>query len=123
MTAENIYNYLKDVDAIHAIVSDRIYWIDGDQGTTYPQISFKKISSPQKYETPDQWQRWRFYILCEDKFECNTLADLLTTHLNGIYGLLDVQYFDYISKIDEGIIKLRDDEIYEMYIDFRIVYH
>lgn len=124
MIEENIYNYLISFSSLTSRVNpDSIGWIDVPEEYSYPKIKFVVISKPTMYQSDDQWQRWRFYIIAVDKFECQALADILTDILNRLYGLVDGTYIDYVAKIDESPIELRDDSLYEMSIDFRVLYH
>ena len=127
MVEERIYNYLIDadsnVDITSVVPASQIGWVDLPELTPYPQIVFKCISKPPMYQSTDQWQRWRFYILSEDKFKCQEIADLLESKLHRAYGVIDGQVFDFITKLDDSPIQRREDSIYEMYVDYRILYH
>lgn len=124
MIEDNIYNYLISLSAITDLVDpDCIGFVDVEESTTYPQIVFNCISDPQLYQTNDKWQRWRFFIFAKDKFVLREIKSELCTALNGLYDLMDTKYIDYITKLDDTLIVLRDDKIYETYVDFRILYH
>ena len=120
MVEEKIYNYLR---ANLDLPARQIGWGDEPTGTAYPRVTFKKMSDPPLYQSTDTWQRWRFYVAHEDKFECKAIVELIVLALHGFYGLIEDFYFDFISKIDEGPIELREDNIYEIYVDFRVKYH
>jgi len=124
MIQESIYNFLVSKTDLTAYVSTRIYWADAPQGSLYPQIVFKKLSAPKNYQLDDEWQRWRFFIFDEDKFNVDAIATLLKGYLQNLYGTVDEDDIDFITRLDESTIELRvEDKINYMYIDFRIIYH
>ncbi|HUT63701.1 MAG TPA: hypothetical protein VMZ04_07070 [Anaerolineae bacterium] len=124
MIQESVHNYLISKVDLTAYVGERIYWPDAPQGSTYPLITFKTVSAPKDYMLDDEWQRWRFYIFDEDKFVVNTISDKLKGYLQNLYGDVDVDYIDLITRIDEIDPEYRaDDQVYYKYIDFRVIYH
>lgn len=132
MREENIYNYLMAETEFSALLdSDSIGWVSTDKNSSYPRVTYNIISRPKIVDASDEWQRWRFYLTNtiidstgkDGKFVIREIADVLTDLLNGVHGTIDGVHFDFIQKIDESEINLRDDEVYEMYIDFRILYH
>lgn len=123
MIEENIYNFLIADSSITALVGRRIHWINDEQGTAYPKITFKCMSKPKLYQATDEWRRYRFFVYGEDKYTVQNIADTLTSKLHGLYGEVDGVYIDFMSKLDEIPPELREDSIYEMYLDFRVKYH
>ena len=124
MVEENIYNLLIATSTLTAKVpAEQIGWVDVPDSTAYPKIEFRCIDKPTMLEATDEWQRWRFHIIHYSKTECAAIAVILTGLLNNAHGLIDGTYFDYIAKILESPLELRDDNQYEIYLDFRIMYH
>lgn len=132
----SIYDYLvSESDFTDLVDSGSLGFSFVDQSVDYPKVVFKKISNPRIVDATDEWQRWRFYITCtknivinsqnrDGKFMLINIADVLTNLLNQLYGDLDSNTkLDFVKKLDESEIELRDDNVYEMYIDFRILYH
>jgi hypothetical protein len=126
----NIYNFLISAEdsnekstLIDYVDPASIGYVDVNVNAEYPRVTYNIISNPELYQTSDKWQRWRFYVSAQDKFLCKEIGDTLTEKLNNCYGLIDGVYFDYIVKLDESPITKSDDQIYEMYIDFRVLYH
>lgn len=125
MVSESLHTYLAADMSIAAMVDAASigYITVNSDDATYPRIIYKKISSPAMHQATDEWQRWRFYALAENKFDVDTLLGYITDRLNNVYGTVGTDDIDNISKIDEGITIKRSDGIYEGYADFRINYH
>ena len=124
MAIEDVLNdYLIAQSEITDIVSpSNIDQIESDTNS-YPKIIYVKIDSPELYQSTDQWQRWRFFIVSPARAELNNVTDVLTDALNRAFGDFSGMYIDFIQKLNEGQITLRDDQIYESFLDFRILYH
>lgn len=124
MVEQYIYNYLISESTFTDLVdTDALGWASVSQDASYPKVVYKIIDRPRIVDASDEWQRWRFYITSDNKFEIRDIADVLTSLLNGAYGALDSGNFDFIQKLNESEITLRDDKIFQMYVDFRILYH
>ena len=124
MVSDNIYNLLAATATLTAIIpAENIGWVNVEELTAYPKLEYRCIDAPTMLEATDEWQRWRFHIVHYSKTQCAAVALILTGLLNNSHGLIDGTYFDYISKILESPLELRDDNQYEQYIDFRIMYH
>ena len=124
MVEQNIYNLLIASTTLTAKVPAlNIGWVDVLEDIAIPKIQFKVIDRPILYDSPDMWERWRFYIVHPSKLECVNVSVILTGLLHTAYGLIDGTYFDYIAKILESPLELRDDNQYEIYLDFRVLYH
>ncbi len=124
MIEERIYNYLTSfTDVLARVNRNSIAWCDvEDKNAEYPRLTYKRISNPQLYQSTDQFQRYRFWIVGPDKFDVIALLDLLKEKLNRLYGDVDSQHFHFISLIDEGTMEKRDDGMYEIYADYRFSY-
>lgn len=125
MISESLHTYLSEDTLIAAIVNAASigYITVNKDNADYPRIIYKKISSPAMYQGTDEWQRWRFYVLSQNKFDIDTIIGYITDRLNNVYGTIEDDDVDNISKIDEGMTIKRDDGIFEGYVDFRINYH
>jgi hypothetical protein len=125
MAVEDVlYSYLITQSGITDIVATgSIDHVDNLESAVYPRITYVKIDSPELYQATDQWQRWRFFVNSRDRAELNTIMDELTSSLNRAFGDFSGMYINFIQKLNEGQIILRDDSIYESYIDFRILYN
>ena len=120
---EEIYNFLISETEFSAYVDpDSLGWISVDETADYPKVTYNTVSDPRMVYASDRWQRWRFYITSDDKFECEDIASVLTTLLNNSYGTFGTETIDYISKIDEFEVTL-DNNLYQLAIDFRVKYH
>ena len=122
MVEENIKNFLNEQSEFTDLV-ESFGWIDLPEKSKYPRVTFKAISKPTLYQSTDRWERWRFYIVAANKKTCADIADVLDDLLNNLYGDVDSQAIDYIARIDEGQMERREDGKYEMYVDFRVLYH
>jgi len=121
---EIIYNYLSSIsDSLNNIAIASIGWLDVESNADYPRIIYKKISGSSYDQTHDKWERWRFYVTHADKFECQDIINILNKNLVGLKDKLSGQWIQSISKIDEGTIEIRDDNIYEGYVDYRFNYN
>lgn len=125
---EAIYNHLiAEPLILSEVAATNINWIEADQTTDYPQIVYKNISAPNMYDSNDQWQRWRFFILDKNKVKCKDIAKLIRDRLNRFRGSAHGPFggvaVDYISLIEEMKIEYRDDKIFEAIQDYRICYH
>jgi len=124
MREENIHNYLASfADLTQQVDSENIAWVDVPQERTYPRIKYVVLSKPVFHQTDDQWQRWRFYIVGNDKYDVDLIARILKQKLNRVYGDVGGAEFDLIVMLDESEMILRDDNIYEVYQDYRVLYH
>jgi hypothetical protein len=124
MIQDNIYTFLSGTAALTALVpADQIGWSDVLNTEAYPKITYTCVSNPQAYPEADQWQRWRFYVVAIDKFEARAIADVLDTTLNRAYGDVGGVTVEFMAKIDESPVELRDDGNYELSLDYRIIYH
>jgi len=120
---DDIYTFLSENTSITSLVPvGQIGWIDVDEQAEYPRIIYQMVSAPPLYESDDQWQRWRFYCFSNLKTECKEIADALIALLRGLQDTIGETYVDLIEKIDESEVT-RLENIYEKYIDFRIIYH
>lgn len=104
-------------------MTQNIYFVEKPEEAEYPCITFKCISSPGLYQTDDKWERWRFYVIAPDQWEVQSITGELITTLDRLYGDMSGKEIDYIAKIDESSIDKRDDNNFEQYVDFRILYH
>jgi hypothetical protein len=120
--ASAIYDYLNS-DVNFSSRVNTFGFLDVPEGSPVPRVSYKVISSPTFWETDDQWQRWRFFVVAEDKFDCLEIADIIEGLLNRAYGTIGGIYFDFISRLDASEVEQRDDELYELYIDYRVKWH
>jgi hypothetical protein len=124
LVKDDLYAYMITFPALlEKVPAASIGWIDVPVEVTGPKIQFKCVSDPILYQSDDRWQRWRFYIIHADKEECAATAIILKGILHRCYGLFSSTYIDYIALIDEFPIELRDDQNYEIYQDYRILYH
>jgi hypothetical protein len=119
---ENIFNYLTGKSDLTLYIGKRLGWIVLE-AKQYPQVTYKRIDAPGQLDYDDEWQRWRFYVMSNDKFECQTISDIIQGHLHRAYGLIDGRYFDCIVKIDQSPPEKRADNIFEQYTDYRVCYH
>lgn len=125
MVKDDLYNYMITFATLLAKVpAESIGWIDVPIGV-YPKIQFKCISRPLASDNKDEWQGWRFYIIHPDPEECQLTADIVRGIFDNCYGTLVVgsRYYDFITMTAEFPIALRDDENFEIYQDYRILYH
>lgn len=128
MIDEAIYNHLiTEPLIIVEVAAKNINWIEGSQSTTYPQITYINISSPNMYDSNDQWQRWRFFIVAKDRVRCRDIAKLVKERLNrfkgadeGLFGGMAV---DYVEIIEDMKIEYRDDSKFEAIQDYRFCFH
>ena len=129
---ESIYFYLISESTFTDLVdNDSLGYISVEQNSNYPKVTYNIIDRPRIVDASDEWQRWRFYITCtkdlngeDGKFKVRAVADVLTSLLNSLYGVLDSNTkLDFVQKLTESEVFLRDDNIYESYVDFRILYH
>lgn len=118
-----IQQYIYDFLTAESGMIDNIYYVEKPENAEYPCIVFKCISSPGLYQTDDKWERWRFYIIGPDQWEVQSISGVLIESLNRLYGDMSGREIDYIAKLDESSIEKREDNNYEMYVDFRILYH
>jgi len=120
---DDIYTFLVANTTITSLVpSSQIGWIDVDEIDDYPKIVYQMISSPVLYESIDEWQRWRFYCFSHSKTECRDIGVALIDLLHGLTDTMGDTYISLIIKIDESEVT-RLENIYEKYIDFRIIYN
>ncbi len=125
---EAIHNYLCTIPELLAIVEkNSIQWIDAEQGTVYPRIVYQLISSPLDYDSVEQWQRWQFTIIHQDKWKCDEIAGILTKHLHGFrgsdkgtFGGLNI---DYIARLANIGSNMREDNQYQKIQDYSIYFH
>lgn len=118
---DDIYTFISSISAITNIVpATQIGWIDCDGVVPYPRIVFKNISDPPLYQCDDRWQRWRFYCLSESKEECRQIGDALYDALHGLQDDMGAQYYN-VFMLDQTEVE-REENIYEKYLDFRIIY-
>jgi len=129
MIQEAMYNFLNSITDLTDLVQD-INWIDGNQQNAvllYPAVTYRVISAPSLHLTSDQWQRWRFYIVGDNKNELYDIKKILEDNLNYAIGELDPTTgfkVDFIEKIDENeILYDSDTKLYTKFLDFRIIYH
>lgn len=120
---EEVYNFLLTVSTLTAYIGTRLYWVDDPSDSSYPKVVFKELTKPTKWLSVDQWQRWRFYILAEDKFVCQAIGDIIKSSLNESYGTFGTEEIDNISHINDEGIELREDGVYELIQDYRVSYH
>jgi hypothetical protein len=104
-------------------MTEQVYFVQKPEEAVYPCIVFKCISSPGLYQTEDKWERWRFYIIGPDEWEVQSISGTLIDSLNRLYGDMAGRDIDFIQKLDESSIEKREDNTFEMYVDFRILYH
>lgn len=124
MIEEDIYNFLiSDTEFTSLVDSDSLGYISVENSASYPKVTFNIISRPRIVYGSDEWQRWRFFIVSDNRFECREIADVLTDMFNGSYGTFGSSTIDYIQKLDEYIVELDDRGLYQLSIDFRIKYH
>jgi len=123
MSVKNdIYTFISAQSAITSLVNvDNICWVDGDEDTTYPRIVYKMISDPPLYESGDRWQRWRFYVFSDLKTECLTIGDALYNALHRLQDEMGDTFYN-VFMLDRTEVE-RQENMYECYLDFRIIYH
>lgn len=119
---DDIYNYLM-ADTDFTSLVDSLGWVSVEETSAYPRVTFNVIDAPRIYQASDEWQRWRFYIVASNKFDIESISSVLTDLLNGLYGTVGSSTVDFIQKLTESEVQMREDLIYESYIDFRILYH
>lgn len=124
---EAIWNYLtgiaelQDIDGF--IPTGQIGWVDLDQDVNYPRIVFKNISRPVLYQFPDQWQRFRFYILAPDKYTCVRLGRILSDSFEALTGEMGGKTISYVTKIeDEDPMYQELQQVYELTQDYRFIF-
>ena len=118
---DDIFSYISTVTGITDIVPvNQIGWIDTDENTPYPKIVYKMISAPPLYQANDEWQRWRFWIFSDSKVEALNIGTELRTALHRLQDTMGSTYYN-VFLIDESEVS-RQEDIYEKYIDFRIIY-
>ena len=120
---EEVYNYLLTVSSLTDIIGTRLYYVECHETPEYPMIVYKEFSRPTSYQTDDQWQRWRFYILAEDPHVCEDINSILKSNLNRAYGTFGIEEVDYIAHMNDLEIVFRDDEVYELISDYRVIFH
>ena len=121
MIQQNIIAYLTgELDFI-----DDVFWMEQTKGeTSLPHIVFKQISDPALYQSNDKWQRWRFYITGTTPLSVQELEMDLYDKLNGLSGDMEGKTLDFVQKIgDDSSIEKREDGYYQMYVDYRFIYH
>jgi len=119
---DDIYTFISSISSITNIVpSTQIGWIDCDETTPYPRIVYQKISDPPLYQANDRWQRWRFYCLSDSKDECRRIGDALYDALHRLQDDMGDTFVN-VFLIDQSE-PTREENIYEKYLDFRIIYH
>lgn len=121
---DDIYTFISSQAAITALVAaTNIGWVDCDEETDYPRIVYYMVSDPPLYEANDRWQRWRFFAYSDLKDECLDIVDVLDSTLHQLQNTtMGDTYIDFVSRIDRSEV-VRQELIYEAYIDFRIIYH
>jgi len=122
MSVKNdIYSFMQTQSGITDIVPvGQVGWIDCDTDTPYPRIIYKKISSPPLYQSNDEWQRWRFWVFSDDKTEVLAIGDELRTAFHRLQDTMGSTFYN-VFLIDESEVD-RQEEMYQKYIDFRIIY-
>lgn len=121
---ESIYDYLTSFSDILAQVdSENIAWVDVPEERTYPRIKYVIMTQPTLFQTDDQWQRWRFYVIGADKIQVKLITDILNQKLNRAYGDIGGLEYDLIVELDRSEMLKREDRMYETYSDFRVLYH
>jgi hypothetical protein len=91
MIEERLYNYLVAQPEILARANrDSIAWCDVEnKNAEYPRLTFKSLSKPPLYQSDDQYQRMRFWVVGPDKFDVQALLDLLKAKLHRLSGDVD----------------------------------
>lgn len=123
MIEEQIHTYLSNQSEIISRVDpSSIGWIDTPEQEIYPKITFKALSAPPLYQSTDQFQLFRFWVVGEDKYIVAEILAAIKQVLHGLSGDMEGQYVHFISLIDTYSIDLRDDNLYEGYSDYRIIF-
>lgn len=118
---DDIYSFLQTQSGVISLVpASQIGYVDCDETTPYPRIVYKMISDPPLYQSKDRWQRWRFFCFSDDKTECLNIGDSLFTALHRLQDTMGTTYVN-VFMIDRSEVE-RNESIYEMYLDFRIIY-
>ena len=121
MIKDDIYTFISGISDITDLVPiTQMGWIDCDNNTDYPRIVFEKISDPPLYQANDRWTRWRFYCFSNLKVECQEIGEALRSALHGLQDDMGDTYVN-VFLIDESEVS-RQEDIYEKYLDFRIIY-
>jgi len=123
--AEAIHDDLAaNTDILTYLAATNIYWLEAPEGSTADRIVFKIITDLPIYDSDDRWQRWRFYILCIDRFDCQALAEILFNHLHRKNTAFDDFKIDYVSGIDKSDPEyIADMEAWQVVQDYMIYYH
>jgi len=122
-----IYKLISSDASLQAVITSMSTQVGSRAlGELLPQIRYIRISSPASDDTPQRWERWRFFVRAEKYATVETIKDLLyNVFQNGGGTVTDgAESFDidFTTAVDFGRSPEVVDDAYESYIDFRITW-
>jgi len=94
------------------------------EGTEYPHINFKCVSSPRRWRKPMRWERWQFVVTHTDYRICQAIRDRISLIWNQGSGLIDSFLIYNANVIDSGGSPIFESEVsaYQASCDMRLSY-
>ena len=119
-----IYDYLVGIDDLTDVVNiNAIARLEITQTTAYPRLVFKNIDKPVLYEMPDEWQRWRFYILANDPYTAVAIGRILDTNFEGLTGTMGDKKISYVTKLADADPEFQEvQNMWELIQDYRFIF-